>query len=114
MGGGVLPKFAESVMCMTLLKVLAETFEVKTHGMKFPLLSSAKTAAFGDPCVRLTLVIRCLVPMGGVHLPVILFADRGLIVLNVRWTFSRLMTCSCSTRPTDVPTTPSVMKSSWV
>ena len=39
MGGGTLPKLYESVILTTGPNVLAAIFELKTHGMKFPLLS---------------------------------------------------------------------------
>src|SRR5258708_27209235 len=112
MGGGTLPKLSESVILTIGPKVFAATLELKTQGMKLPLLSSANTALLALPCVLLTWLRRWDVPRGGVHFPANLFPPRGLIATKNRCTFRKLTTCSCSTSPTELPTTPSVRKSS--
>src|SRR5215471_3328573 len=106
MGGVKLPKLAESEIRMTGPNVLAATLELKTKGMKLPLLSSAKIAELGDPWLRLISEIRCFCPMGGVHLPVNLLPEIGLIVRNERWILRKLISCSRSTSPTEFPTMP--------
>ena len=83
-GGGALPKLKESLILTTGPNVFAAMLELKTNGTKFPLLSSAKTAARELPWVRLTWLIRCFAPIGGVHFPVNLFALSGLITTKVR------------------------------
>ena len=47
------PKFKESVILTTGPNVLAATSELKTQGMKFPLLS-VQNCVVVRPCVRLT------------------------------------------------------------
>src|SRR5215475_9034499 len=106
MGGGTLPKLNESVIWMTGPKVFAATLELKTIGIKLLLLSMAKTALLVVPWLRLTWLIRCFDPIGGVHLPVALLPLRGLTTPNVRCTSRNLMTCSRSTNPTEVPLHP--------
>src|SRR5579862_2356604 len=112
MGGGTLPKLFESVILTTGPNVSLATFELNTRGMNCPLLSYTNTATFGTPWLRLTPVgmMMCCESIGGFHAPEIRFDESGFRMLNVRVLTVNRDTCSCSKRPTLLPTMPMVMK----